>query len=187
MSYAAYLRDRCAPSASTPWKRALSAAQKSKPWAMPLTRWRPRRRPAQRESILATAEDQGLRWREALFARRPAAPTTELRRAAIAALMQIGADSFSPEAINSAITGCGIRAQALEMGQGHIRIIFPDVAGVPEDFEQIQKIILDIIPCHLETEFYFRYLTWAECEVAGWTWEQVESAGHTWHSFELAV
>ena len=67
------------------------------------------------------------------------------------------------------------------------RIIFPDVAGVPEDFEQIQKIILDIIPCHLETEFYFRYLTWAECESAGWTWEQVESAGHTWHSFELAV
>ena len=101
--------------------------------------------------------------------------------------MQIGADSFSPEAINSAITGCGIRAQALEMGEGHIRIIFPDVAGVPEDFEQIQKIILDIIPCHLETEFYFRYLTWAECEAAGWTWEQVESAGHTWHSFELAV
>ena len=53
--------------------------------------------------------------------------------------------------------------------------------------DRIQKIILDIIPCHLETEFYFRYLTWAECEAAGWTWERVESAGHTWHSFELAV
>ena len=25
--------------------------------------------------------------------------------------------------------------------------------------DRIQKIILDIIPCHLETEFYFRYLT----------------------------
>ena len=53
--------------------------------------------------------------------------------------------------------------------------------------DRIQKIILDIIPCHLETEFYFRYLTWEECESAGWTWERVESAGHTWHSFELAV
>ena len=141
----------------------------------------------EREALTATAQEEGLTRREALFARRPAADTPEERRKAIAALLQIDADSLTPETINLTISGCGIRAQALEMGQGHIRIIFPDVAGVPEDFEQIRKIILDIIPCHLETEFYFRYLTWAECEAAGWTWEQVESAGHTWHSFELAV
>ena len=53
--------------------------------------------------------------------------------------------------------------------------------------DRIQKIILDIIPCHLETEFYFRYLTWAECEAAGYTWGQVEAAEYTWESFQLAV
>ena len=47
--------------------------------------------------------------------------------------------------------------------------------------------MLDIIPCHLETEFYFRYMLWSECEARGWTWAEVEAAGHTWHSFELAV
>ncbi len=62
------------------------------------------------------------------------------------------------------------------MGGGQLRVIFPEVAGEPEDFDQIRKIILDILPCHLEVEFYFRYLTWAECEAAGYTWGQVEAA-----------
>jgi len=142
---------------------------------------------AEREALTATAEDQGLSRREALFARKPVAVTVEARRAAINALMSIDGDSLTPEAINRAISGCGIRAEALEMGDGHIRIIFPGVAGKPAEFEQIRDIILDIIPCHLETEFYFRYLTWAECEAAKMTWASVEAAGHTWESFELAV
>ena len=73
------------------------------------------------------------------------------------------------------------------MGGGKLRVIFPEVAGVPAEFEQIRRIILDILPCHLETEFYFRYLTWAECEQAGFTWAGVEAAEHTWESFQLAV
>ena len=127
----------------------------------------------EREAPTATAEDEGLDRREALFARRPAAVTAEDRRAAIAALLQIDGDSLTPEAI--------------EMGDGQLRVIFPEVAGEPEGFPQIQKIILDILPCHLGVEFYFRYLTWEECEAAGYTWAQVEAAGHTWESFQLAV
>lgn len=142
---------------------------------------------AEREALTATAEDEGLSRRETLFARKPAAPTTALRRSAINALMAIDGDSLTPEAINRAISGCGIRARALEMGGGHIRVIFPEVAGEPAEFHQIEKIILDIIPCHLETEFYFHYITWAECENAEMTWQSVESAEHTWATFELAV
>ena len=133
------------------------------------------------------AEGEGLARREALFARRPAAVTPEDRRAAIAALLQIDGDSLTPSAIDRTIRGCGIRARALEMGGGQLRVIFPEVAGEPEGFDQIRKIILDILPCHLGVEFYFRYLTWAECETAGYTWAQVEAAEHTWESFQLAV
>lgn len=142
---------------------------------------------AEREALTMTAEEEGLSRREALFARAPAAATAAARRAAIAALLQINGDSLTPLAINRTMGGCGIRAEALEMGQGHIRIIFPDVAGVPAEFGQIQKIILDIIPCHLETEFYFRYLTWNECESRGFTWAYAEGREHTWESFELDV
>lgn len=141
----------------------------------------------EREALTATAQDQGLDRREQLFARRPAAVTPQQRRDAIAALMQIDGDSLTPSAINHAISGCGIRAEALEVDTGHLRVIFPETAGIPEEFSQIQKIILDILPCHLEVEFYFRYQTWDECERAGMTWDQVESAGHTWDSFELAI
>ena len=141
----------------------------------------------ERESLTATAEGEGLDRREALFARRPAATTAQDRRAAIAALLQIDGDSLTPDAIDATLRGCGIKARALEIDQGHLRVIFPEVAGVPAEFDQIQKIILDILPCHLEVEFYFRYLTWAECEAAEYTWDEVETAQHTWESFQLAV
>lgn len=142
---------------------------------------------AEREALTATAEDLGLDRREALFARRPAASTAEDRRAAIAALLRIDGDSLTPSAIDATLRGCGIRARAIEMGESRLRVIFPEVAGEPEDFGQIQKIILDILPCHLGVEFYFRYLTWQECEDAGYTWAQIEAAEHTWESFQLAV
>lgn len=139
----------------------------------------------EREALTATAQGEGLSRREALFARRPAAAATEDRRAAIAALLQIDGDSLTPAAIDTTIRGCGIRARAEEIDAGHLRVRFPDVAGVPEEFSQIEKIILDILPCHLGVEFFFRYLTWALCEAAGHTWRSVEAGGHTWESFSL--
>lgn len=141
----------------------------------------------ERESLTATAEAEGLDRREALFVRRPAAVTAEERRAAIAALLRIDRDSLTPSAINRTLGGCGIKARAAEMGDGNLRVIFPEVAGVPAEFEQIRDIILDILPCHLAVEFYFRYLTWEECRRTGFTWRDVEAAGHTWASFQIAV
>ena len=143
---------------------------------------------AERESALSTAEGEGLdRW-EALFANTPVHYSTELRREAIAALLRIGGDSFTLSAINDTISGCGIKALVQEKEQfGYVRVIFPDVAGIPEGFEQIRTIILDIIPCHLEVEFYFRYLTWAECHARGYTWAYVHQKEHTWRSFQLDV
>lgn len=143
---------------------------------------------AEREGSLAMSESEGLDRREALFARAPVHYSTQLRREAIAALLRIGLDSFTLDAINDTISGCGIKALAQEKDQfGYIRVIFPEVAGIPPEFEQISRIILDIIPCHLEVEFYFRYLTWAECHTFGYTWAIVQQNGWTWHEFELAV
>ena len=61
------------------------------------------------------------------------------------------------------------------------------MAGIPEGFDQIRTIILDIIPCHLEVEFYFRYLTWAECHERGITWAYIHQKEHTWFSFQIDV
>ena len=121
----------------------------------------------EQEAVTATAEDEGLRRREALFLRRPAA--------------------FTPEAIGRTIRGCGIRAQAIEMGTNQVRVVFPGTVGVPAEFGQIEKIVLDILPCHLGVEFYFRFLTWEECEEAGFTWALVEIQGYDWEKFQMAV
>lgn len=141
----------------------------------------------EREGLTATAEDEGLRRREALFLRRPAAVTPEERRAAIAALLQIDGDSLTPEAIDRTIRGCGIRAKAIEMGTNQVRVVFPETAGVPAEFEQIRKIILDILPCHLGVEFYFRFLTWEECHREEYTWALVEEREYDWNGFQLAI
>ena len=106
---------------------------------------------AQRECITATAEEEGLSRRESLFVHRPVQVSIPLRREAIHALLQISGDSFTLEAVNRAIQGCGIKAEAQE------------------------------------TEFYFRYLTWAELEARGWTWADIHQAGYTWYTLELAV
>lgn len=142
---------------------------------------------AEREALTATAEAEGLRRREALFLRRGAAVTEAERRAAIAALLQIDGDSLTPDAIAVTLRGCGIRAEAVELGGGVLRVLFPGVAGVPDAFERIREIVLEILPCHLEVEFWFRYLTWEECERGGWTWRVLEQAGHTWESFQKTV
>ena len=124
---------------------------------------------AEQEGVLQMAEGEGLARREKLFSRCPVSVSTALRREAIAALARINADSFTLDAINSTLSGCGIKALA------------------EDEFSQVESIILDIIPCHLLVEFYFRYLTWLECERVGFTWQSVEDAHHTWESFEKAV
>ena len=141
----------------------------------------------ERESLTETAEDEGLRRREALFLRRPASTTLKERREALAALLQIDGDSLTPEAINRTISGCGIRARAIETGTNQVLIEFPNTAGVPQDFEQIEKIILDILPCHLEVEFRLRYLTWEICHQVGFTWAGIEEERYNWRGFQLAV
>lgn len=138
----------------------------------------------ERESALATAEGEGLDRREALFARTPVHYTTGLRRQAIISLMRIDGGCFTLDDINHAISGCGIKAVAQETGEfGHVRIIFPDVDGIPEGFDQIREIILDILPCHIDVDFYFRYLTWAEW---AFTWAAIHEKMHTWQSLQLA-
>ena len=153
---------------------------------------------AEQEGVLQTAEGEGLARREKLFSRCPVSVSTALRREAIAALARINADSFTLDAINSTLSGCGIKALAEETEKKQCWIMLGVFAfagatmsmstvGVPDEFSQVESIILDIIPCHLLVEFYFRYLTWLECEAQKFTWQSVEDAHHTWESFEKAV
>lgn len=141
----------------------------------------------QRESSLVTAESWGLENIAKLLARRPVAAEPRKLAAALAALLRIGGDSFTLAAINDTISGCGVPAVVKERGKGLVSVSFPGVAGEPDNFEELKKIIEDILPTHLGIEYDFWYLTWEELEAHFHKWKEIEDPGFTWTQLETCV
>ena len=138
----------------------------------------------QRESSLTTAENWGLENLAGLFARRPVASDPRKLALALAALLRIGGDSFTLETINDTISGCGVSAVVKELGTGSVSVSFPGTAGVPEGFEEMKKIIEDILPAHVGVEYDFWYLTWLELEANFPTWKSIEDMDLSWSELE---
>ena len=141
----------------------------------------------QREVSLVTAEDWGLENIARLFVRRPVATEPRKLAAALAALLRIGGDSFTLAAINDTISGCGIPAVVEELGQERVSVSFPGVAGEPEGFQKLKKIIEDILPTHLGIEYNFWCLTWEELESNFPTWQSIEDMDLSWEKLEIFV
>jgi hypothetical protein len=143
---------------------------------------------SEREMCLLTAEDLGLEQVEELLPYRPVSDTTDLRRAALAALLRIGGDSFTLEAVNDTLAGCGINAKAKEVETpNYVQVWFPDVAGVPEGFEQLKAIIEEILPCQLGIEYLFWYLTWGEAREKFASWGELAESGMSWQQLRVFV
>ena len=106
---------------------------------------------------------------------------------ALAALLRIGGDSFTLGAINDTITGCGVPAVVKERGKGEVSVSFPGVAGEPANFEELKKIIEDILPTHLGIEYDFWYLTWEELEANFHSWQEIEDLELSWTRLETFV
>lgn len=142
----------------------------------------------QREMLLATAQSWGLDRIESLLVRHPVTSTPQGRRDALAALLRIGGDSFTLQAINDNLKGCGLNAMAEETGTpGQVVVRFPDVPGVPEGFDEMRGIIEDILPCHLGIEYRYWYITWGEMEVRFPQWSTLDALDITWEALEKMV
>ena len=139
---------------------------------------------AAREMILWTAENVGLTAVEALLPYRPVTQNIQRRRAAVAALLRIDEGSFTLQAINDNLAGCGLNAKASETGvPGYVQITFPEVPGVPDGYEELKKIIEEILPAHLGVEYTFWYVDWAMLEERFSQWSDFGS-GFTWEDLE---
>ena len=68
-----------------------------------------------------------------------------------------------------------------------MQVTFPDVPGIPDGFEEMRKIIEDILPCHLAVEYVYWYITWAMMEEKFDTWGDIEELGLTWGELEKLV
>ena len=71
-----------------------------------------------------------------------------------------------------------------ELGTGSVSVSFPGTAGVPEGFEEMKKIIEDILPAHVGVEYDFWYLTWLELEANFPTWKSIEDMDLSWSELE---
>lgn len=142
----------------------------------------------EREALLDTAQSFGLDRIEELLTSRPVTETVEGRQLALAALLRIGGDSFTLDAINDNLQGCGINAAVRETADpGVVEVYFPDVPGIPKGYAEMRKIIEEILPCHLQINYVFWYITWALLEKRFKTWRELESGHYTWVELENLV
>ncbi len=187
MSYARYLKDMLEPMGVYRLENSLNGAELESAGAA-LDGVDQVLEEVEREMLLLTAEDWGLSAVEELLRRRPAAPTLEQRREALAALLRIGGDSFTLEAINDTLRGCGLQAVASETGTpGYVEVRFPDVPGIPDGIETMQAIIEEILPAHVGITYVYWFSTWAELEEQLETWGDIEELGLTWGEMEKMV
>lgn len=141
----------------------------------------------QKEASLTTAEGWGLEKIASLLVRRPVASEPRKLAAALAALLRIGGDSFTLDAINDTITGCGVPAVVKEVGKEQVSVSFPGVAGEPDNFEELKKLIEDILPAHLGIEYDFWFLTWQELEDNFPNWQSIQGRELSWTQLETFV
>lgn len=139
-----------------------------------------------REMNLTTARDFGLERIEALLPYRPVCTTTKQRREALAALLRISGDSFTLAAINDTLRGCGLNARAEEGDQpNYVKVYFPDVAGIPQGFDQLRVIIEEILPSHVDITYVFWYNTWAMVGRRHPTFGDAASTGLSWYGLAI--
>ena len=139
-----------------------------------------------REMNLTTAQDFGLERIEALLPYRPVCTTVCQRREALAALLRISGDSFTPEAVNDTLRGCGLNARAEEGDRpGYVKVYFPDVAGIPEGFDRIRVIIEEILPSHVDVTYVFWYNTWGMVAKRHLTFGHAADTGLSWYGLAI--
>ena len=139
----------------------------------------------ERECDLTTAEGWGLENWKSLFGLLPAAPDGEHLRRSMQALMRIGAGSSTLGAIRDTLSGCGLSVRVRELGPGRVEISFPDVQGIPDNFEMLKYNIEQILPAHVEAEYMMRYLSWAGLEAKGWNFGDLSAM--TWDEGERSA
>ena len=136
-----------------------------------------------RESIVLTAEDEGLSKREALLLWRADAKGVEARRRALVGFLQIAGDSFTLDAIGKCVAACGAACIVEETGTpNEVRVRFPNVMGIPEGFERICRIVEMILPCQLRIDYVFCWCTWGQTQEYGLTWNDLGTM--TWNEWQ---
>ncbi len=187
MSYREHLKDLLAPLGVYSWNGSLQEAELGAAGAS-LDRCHLDLEEIGREGLPETARSWGLEKLCSLLARSPVAESPQALALAVAALLRIGDKSFTLKAMQDNLSGCGVPALVEEGAQlGTLAVSFPGMAGIPADFSELQGIIEDILPCHLEIGYVFWFIRWRELERDLPSWRALENLGLSWKKLEGCV
>lgn len=141
---------------------------------------------AEKESLVVTAEDEGLEGYERILPYTPAYISASDRRRAILALLRIDECSFTQTALNDTIAGCGIRAVVREGAAAQTVIVsFPYNRGIPDNIDELKFRIEEILPCHLNIEYHYIYTVWGEIEAFFGMWSELHAEIGSWREIEI--
>ena len=137
------------------------------------------------ECLPLTASDYGLELYEQLLPFRPASITAADKRRAVGALLRIRGGCFTPERLQSTLSGCGLTAVVRESGTAQTVIVsFPKNRGIPEGFEKLKGRVEEILPCQLAVEYEYIYTAWKELMAQLVTWGAFQRKGLSWKEAE---
>lgn len=75
-------------------------------------------------------------------------------------------------------------AVSLDPASYTVTITFISTKGIPQNIDDTEQALRDIIPAHMAIEFKFTYMTWDDLNGYGLTWGGVNNLGLTWEEFE---
>lgn len=135
----------------------------------------------QGEMIILTAEDGGLTKWEAVFPYRAPVETVAERRAALGGFLSISGDDFTLADIKSCLAACGVTCTLVETDvPGVVEISFEGIVGEPDNYDTVQAIITEVMPCHILVNYMLVFLSWSDAATMTWG----DAADYTWHEFE---
>lgn len=134
-----------------------------------------------------TAGEDGISLYEDLLDLHPPGDL-EARRRGVLALMSFDGRS-NIDSLRSLLAACGLEVAVSESSSADqvVEVAFPGVAGVPDDFDRVQSIIERMLPCHLEVQYIYNYITWKIFEKYFRKWSTLEDSGYSWQELELII
>lgn len=82
--------------------------------------------------------------------------------------------------------GCGLNARAEETEQpNYVKVYFPDVAGIPDGFDQLRVIIEEILPSHVDITYVFWYNTWGMVAKRHPAFGDAADTGLSWYGLAI--
>ena len=128
----------------------------------------------QRESLILTAQADGLSKMESLFPFFVTGQDNSARRAALGGFLRVSGDGFTRDAINGCLAACGTDCAVYETAErGVVEVRFAQTLGEPQQYAEKRRVIESILPAHLAVDYHLLWCTFGMAKDRRMTWQDL--------------